>query len=277
MRTYLTYILIVLFTAFLYSCDGNETELPRRGICAHRGENHTNPENTLSAFKAAVSLGAHMIEFDVRMTKDGYLVIMHDKTVDRTTNGKGLVSEYTLKQIKELDAGSWKSERFKGEKVPLLSEVLDVIPGNIWINVHLKGDAKLGEETAKMLIEKRHTHHAFISCNNEVLQGVKRVDGNIMTCNMERLKNRSEYVDSTISRGFRFIQLLKKRKDENFAGDVKRLREHGIMVSYYHAETAEEVTELFNSGVNFILTNSLEDMLNVADSLGIKPNKQGKR
>jgi len=68
-------------------------DLPQRGICAHRGANNTHPENTIAAFKEAIRLGAHMIEFDVQMSKDSVLVIMHDKTVDRTTNGHGLISD----------------------------------------------------------------------------------------------------------------------------------------------------------------------------------------
>ncbi len=111
--------------------------LPERGICAHRGAMETHPENTLAAFKEAVFLGAHMIEFDVRLTKDGHLVILHDETVDRTTNGMGKISELTLHEVKQLDAGSWKSEIFTGEKIPTLQEVLIVLPENIWLNIHL--------------------------------------------------------------------------------------------------------------------------------------------
>ncbi len=267
---------IVLITLF-YGCGAGRVVLPQQGICAHRGENQTNPENTISAFREAVSLGAHMIEFDVRMTKDGHLVIMHDKTVDRTTNGKGLVGELTLKQIKELDTGSWKSEKFKGERVPLLSEALEVIPKNMWINLHLKGDEKLVIATAKVLVEKNRTRQAFIACTADVLKGVRSVNPDILICNMERQADRSEYVEGTINGKFAFIQLLKKRNDSSLADDVKKLNDNNIIINYYHAETAEEVTELFDLGVNFILTNNLKEMLNVADSLGIKPNKQDKR
>ena len=234
------------------------------------------PKVTELVVREAVSLGAHMIEFDVRMTKDGHLVIMHDKTVDRTTNGKGLVRELTLKQIKELDAGSWKSEKFKGERVPLLSEALAVIPKNMWINLHLKGDGKLGIATAKVLVEKNRTRQAFIACTTDVLKGVRSVNPDILICNMERQADRSEYVKGTINGKFAFIQLLKKRNDSSLADDVKKLNDNNIMINYYHAETAEEVTELFDLGVNFILTNNLKEILNVADSLGIKPNKQDK-
>ncbi len=266
--------LLVLFVAsalFIFSgCKDKSKELPARGICAHRGENRVHPENTLSAFRAAIDMGAHMIEFDVRLTKDKKPVIMHDRSVDRTTDGKGLVSELTFEQIRKLDAGSWKSEKFKGEKVPTLSEALDVMPENIWLNVHLKGDKELGKIVSKVIEEKHRKKQAVIACNTVVLEGVKEADDDFLICNMERQGNRAEYVDETIKGKFPFIQLLIKRKDNTLADDVKRLNKNHVKVNYYHAETADETKELFDMGVNFVLTNNLEEMLDVAESLGIE-------
>ncbi len=269
-------ILVLFAISTLVQCSNSETLLPERGICAHRGENKTNPENTLSAFGAAVKLGAQMIEFDVRLTKDKIPVIMHDKSVDRTTNGTGLVSELMFQEIRTFDAGSWKSGKFKGEKVPTLPEVLDVIPGNIWMNIHLKGDKELGMVVAKTILERGQTKHAVIACNREVLEGVKTVGDEFIICNMERQGNRSEYVTETINSKFPFIQLLIKRKDETLAGDIKRLNDNSVKVNYYHSETAEETTNLFNMGVDFVLTNNLDEMLSVAESIGIKRVKSAK-
>lgn len=95
----------------------------------HRGTVHLAPENTLAAFRKAIELGLDLIEIDVRETRDGHLVIMHDATVDRTTNGKGRVADLTLEEIKRLDAGSWFSPKFAGERVPTLEEALDLMKG----------------------------------------------------------------------------------------------------------------------------------------------------
>lgn len=84
---------------------------------AHRGASTYAPENTMAAFYKAIELGANGIEIDLRMTKDHHIVIVHDDTVDRTTNGKGLVKELTLAELGELDAGSWFSEKYAGEKI----------------------------------------------------------------------------------------------------------------------------------------------------------------
>src|SRR5690606_35407546 len=78
--------------------------MPLRGVCAHRGASATHPENTLSALREAIRLGAHMLEFDVRATLDGQLVLMHDPNVDRTTNGVGAVSEMNFDLLRKLDA-----------------------------------------------------------------------------------------------------------------------------------------------------------------------------
>ena len=261
------FVFIALLSLSVFSC---KQSLPDRGICAHRGENQEHPENTLSAFKAAIDMGAQMIEFDVRLTKDKKPVIMHDRSVDRTTNGKGLVSELTFEEIRKLDAGSWKSEKFKGEKVPTLEETLDIMPQNIWLNVHLKGDRELGKIVAQVIREKKREKQAVIACDSRVLAGVREVGDDFLICNMERQSDRKEYVDETIRKKFPFIQLLIKRRDETLAGDVKRLNENNIKVNYYHAETPESTRELFDMGVDFVLTNHLKDMLRVADSLGIE-------
>ena len=265
-------LLVSLFAAGLFT-QCTTPKLPVRGICAHRGEHEVNPENTLPAFKTAIDMGAHMIEFDVRLTKDKKPVIMHDKTVDRTTNGTGLVSELTFAEIRRLDAGSSKSDRFKGVKVPTLQEVLDIMPDNVWLNVHLKGDEELGRIVAEVIRDKKRMKQAVIACDSEVLKGVQTVGGDFLICNMERQDNRPEYVDETIKRKFPFIQLLIKRRDETLAGDVKRLNENHVKVNYYHAETSEETKELFDMGVDFILTNNLDEMLDVAESLGIERRK----
>tara|TARA_R110002095_G_scaffold184231_1_gene161453 strand:+ start:6890 stop:7723 length:834 start_codon:yes stop_codon:yes gene_type:complete len=92
-------------------------------IVAHRGLLRVSPENTLANFRACLELRLGF-EFDVQRTKDGHLVCMHDGTVDRTTNGTGNVSDLTLSEVKQLDAGSWFDSRFAGEKVPTIEEVL---------------------------------------------------------------------------------------------------------------------------------------------------------
>jgi len=97
-------------------------------IIGHRGIPHLTPENTMASFRAAVENGADGLETDVQMTKDGELVLIHDETLDRTTNGKGLVLTHTLSELKSLDAGSKFDPAFKNEKYPRSGNSLNSFP-----------------------------------------------------------------------------------------------------------------------------------------------------
>ncbi len=110
-------------------------------IFAHRGASRKYPENTLIAFEAALKMGANGIECDVQLTKDGHIVVIHDVTLQRTTSGFGLVRQYTLSQLKKLDAGSWFDPRFRHTRIPTLDEVLrwvHSVPFPVFINIELK-------------------------------------------------------------------------------------------------------------------------------------------
>jgi glycerophosphoryl diester phosphodiesterase len=108
---------------------------------AHRGYRAKYPENTLVAFKAALDTGVQMIELDVALSRDRKLVVIHDATLERTTNGHGPVNGHTLKQLKQLDAGSWFHPMFAGEHLPELIEVLDLVDGRVSINIEIKPHA----------------------------------------------------------------------------------------------------------------------------------------
>ncbi len=93
-------------------------------VSAHRGASGYAPENTLAAFRRAHELGADMVEFDVHLTADDRLVVLHDDTLDRTTTGRGYVRDHTWDDIRRLDAGAWYAPEFVGQRVPLLDEAL---------------------------------------------------------------------------------------------------------------------------------------------------------
>ena len=119
----------------------NIDHLPTPLFIAHRGFRSRFPENTLSAFKGAMDAGAHMIELDVTLTKDRELVVIHDDTVDRTTDGCGTVSKLTLRQLVQLDAGSWFDPRFNKERLPTLAQVLETTKNHIMVNIEIKHSA----------------------------------------------------------------------------------------------------------------------------------------
>ncbi|MEM0481436.1 MAG: glycerophosphodiester phosphodiesterase family protein [Nitrososphaerota archaeon] len=120
-------------------------------ITAHRGFSGRFPENTLRAVKEALRLGVDGIEVDARTTKDGIVVLMHDETVERTTNGGGRVRDLTWPVIRRLDAGSWKGEEFRGEPVPRLEDVLAETGGRVVLHVEVK---EPGDEEAVLKVIK---------------------------------------------------------------------------------------------------------------------------
>ena len=242
--------------------------MPVRGVCAHRGASDTHPENTLAAFRQAIRLGAQMIEFDVALSKDGQLVLMHDATVDRTTNGKGPVSQLTLAELKKLDAGSWKGDQFKNERTPTLDEALAIMPKNIWLNVHLKGGAELAEKVTKRIVASERLYQAFLACGVEAARAAKRVHSRIMICNMERQASSLQYINETIEMKAEFIQLL--GGDSVDPAHTKRLRERGIRINYCCTNEADKLRRLLEAGVEFPLVDRVGSMLKVADQSGIK-------
>ena len=105
---------------------------------AHRGASRYAPENTLAAVRLALEHGAPAVECDLQRTKDGHLVIIHDQTVDRTTDGRGPVGAQTFADLRRLDAGRWFAPEFAGERIPLLDELLDVIRGRALLQLEIK-------------------------------------------------------------------------------------------------------------------------------------------
>ncbi len=112
-------------------------DLKKPVIFAHRGACALAPENTIASFELAVAHGADAVELDAKLSRDGVVMVIHDPTLERTTNGKGKVNEFTLKELKTLDAGSKFEANFSGEKIPTLEEVFEHVGNKLLVNVEL--------------------------------------------------------------------------------------------------------------------------------------------
>lgn len=112
-------------------------ELPKPLLLAHRGACACAPENTLAAFQLAMRQGAHGVELDAKLSADGSIVVMHDASVDRTTDGSGKVNEMPLSALRELDAGFHSNGAYRGEKIPTLVEVLETLGSQAYVNIEL--------------------------------------------------------------------------------------------------------------------------------------------
>lgn len=123
-------------------------------VIAHRGASGYAPENTLIAFKKAKELGINWVEFDVMLTSDGEVIVIHDETLDRTTNAKGNVIDFSFEQIKTFDAGSWFDPRFSNARVPSLREVIEFLRvHNMSANIEIKAQEGMEEITVKKVLE----------------------------------------------------------------------------------------------------------------------------
>jgi glycerophosphoryl diester phosphodiesterase len=125
-------------------------KLPSPIIFAHRGASAYAPENTLVSFRRAVEYGADAVELDTKLSLDREVMVIHDPTIDRTTDGSGRVNQLTLKELKKLDAGSWFSPQYKDEKIPTLSEVFEAVGKQVLINIELTNYTSVGDK----LVEK---------------------------------------------------------------------------------------------------------------------------
>lgn len=153
-------------------------------IYAHRGSRGTHPENTLASFKEALRVGADGIELDVHLSKDGQVLVIHDETIDRTTNGEGLVKDLTCDQLRTYSAGAWFHPAYQDEKIPLLKEVFHLLIDHNFkgdLNIELKTDQINYEGLVQKCLDLQSECYLpfsiiYSSFNPETLKEVKQLD-----------------------------------------------------------------------------------------------------
>jgi len=184
----------------------------------HRGASKYEPENTILSFKKAFKMGADAVEFDVRQTKDGKIIVMHDKSVDRTTNGFGLVNEMTLREIRKLDAGN-------GEKVPTLKEALSIVKknkGTCLVEIKEKGiEEKVLKEIKKLKMEKNVIITSFYT---QSLKRVKELNPKIETglITMNKIKNTFGFLRLCKAIKVDWVLPEKKSLTKKFAEEIRK-------------------------------------------------------
>lgn len=240
-------------------------KMPARGLCAHRGENLTCPENTMAAFGEAIRLGAAMVECDVWLTRDGEPVIIHDASVDRTTQGTGKVHDLTLAQIRALDAGAWKSPKFVGERVPTLIEFLRAMPRNVWLNIQVMGEEPLGRLVARLVVQEGRLHQSILAGSPRMLTAARQVHPSILTLNLQGQVATESYIERSIALKSDFIQLYGAITTQH----VARLHAASIRVNHFWADDNQRLEELVRQGVDFPLVDHLPLMRDAAGALGL--------
>ena len=249
----------------------------------HRGDRKNYPENTMPAFRAIETMAADAIETDVRMTSDGHLVLIHDRNVQRTTNGQGFVDEMTLEEIRTLDAGSWKDPAFAGLQIPTVEEFLDFVSKtNLLVNWELKQyPLELGEKKAYGCIDK-------LVALIERYGMTERIMNSFSDCNLEYVS--TKWPHKFAIHGYIHYQNPKDtptrplesfldwaaiwRKDaEHAAGfeeDYAFAKEHDILTCILVPDTIEDYRKALDMGCRMFTSDDPSTAIEVLKVLGVR-------
>ncbi len=217
----------------------------------HRGARAYAPENTLKSFKKALEIGVDAIELDVRKTKDNQLVVIHDSDIKRTTNGKGLVNELTLKEIKGFDAG-------EGEKIPTLGETLDFLDKKMKTFVELK-EAGIEKQVLSVIHEKKlEKNVVIVSFLEDALKKVRELDKDIETGliyarHKNPLKTALELKANYLLAFYRFTH----------TANVEKAHECGLKVVVWTINNPQEVEEYAKKGVDGIASDKPDILMSL--------------
>jgi glycerophosphoryl diester phosphodiesterase len=227
---------------------------------AHRGASGTFPENTLGAFRAAIDAGADMCELDVQLTRDGAVVVIHDDTVERTTDGVGEVAKLTLEEIKRLDAGAkFKGGAIKGERISTLDEVFDVVGGKCGLNIELKAGGVENQVAQIMQARNAFGDSVVSSFDWEYLKNIQQRHFNIRV----GLLAEEKPVDLMMNAVAMRAHSINPRWDMVTADLCKAAHERGLMVYTWTVDSDSRMRALIECGVDGIMTNYPERLRTV--------------
>lgn len=232
---------------------------------AHRGASGQAPENTMAAFEKSLEYQADYFEVDVQMTKDGELILMHDTTVDRTTNGTGRVKDFTFEEIRALDAGSWFHESFAGEKVPTLGEVLDRYTGsNIGILVELKNpelypgiEQKIAEELIQRNITTKDSNIVVQSFHWNAVKKIHQLLPDIATGVLIGYGQTvaGKITNEQLASFQTYASYVNPNKGLLNNDTVHRIHQHRLKTWPYTVNDRKTITQLLHFGVDGIITD----------------------
>ncbi len=226
---------------------------------AHRGARGRYPENTLSAFRAAIDAGADMCELDVQTTRDGVAVAIHDDTVDRTTNGKGAVAKMALGEIKRLDAGAKFAEQFAGERIPTLEEVLAAVKGRCALNIELKAEG-VESEVCKLMREYGAIGTSIVSSFDwDSLARARRIEPALRIGVLAEEKPEAMLAEA-IATGALAVNPRFDLATEELCESAHR---HGLKVYTWTVDVPDAMRALIRNGVDGIMTNYPERLREV--------------
>lgn len=221
-------------------------------LTGHRGAAKLEPENTLLSMQKALDLGVDQIEIDVHLTRDQHLVVLHDTTVDRTTNGEGAVADFTLAAIKQLDAG-------KGEPIPTLQEVIDLVRGKVILQIELKGPGTAEpviETVDRNSMEKEVLLTSFV---HERLREARQLNPDLRLGALWA-DPPPDACEQAIDMGAEAIHIQHLNIDAQL---VQKAHAHGLKIRAWNPDTVEEIQRVVDLGVDAIGSNRPDLLIEV--------------
>jgi len=243
-------------------------------VLGHRGIKAKYPENTIISFEAAIALGVDLIEFDVNMTKDGELVVIHDNTIDRTSDHTGLTRDYTLEELKSFDFGIRFGDGFKGTQIPTLKEVLLLAAPyeNLLLNVEIKDlTHETVDATAAMIKEFNLEERVVIACfDAEIIRYVKKAHPQFRTQGFPG-RYMSNFTEETYDCmfGMGIPIRAKDSTEEKIKADVELAKSKGILAWLFCADTEEDVRRCVDFGCDNITGNDPKVALQTLRKMGM--------
>jgi beta-glucuronidase len=232
-------------------------------ITAHRGASGYAPENTLSSIKAAIEMGADFAEIDVQETMDGEIVLLHDGNLKRTTGLDKGIWETNFVELKTLEAGSWFNEKFQGETIPTLSEVIDSVKGKIKINIELKTNGhekELAERTVRIVKGKDFQQDCiFTSFSRSQIEKVREIDPGLKT---GLIFSKYPQDQDVFTANYDLLSVHYSLVDSVF---IKRALNTGKKVHVWTVNEEAEMKRLINLGVTSIITNFPDKLRNILE------------
>ena len=215
------------------------------------------PENTLAAVQRALEIGVDLVEVDVHLTADGHPVVIHDRTVDRTTDGIGAVETMTLDRIRRLDAGSWFDPAFRGERIPTLEEALDLVYGRALLLVEVKTEEAAEHTVAAVRSLRAQSRVVIQSFLGPAVRAVNRLDRRIPTAFLmsgseANLRRKTGVVKRVLKLGANALALKHTAAQPELV-DMFLSRAMGFWV--WTVDREEDMREMVNMGVGGIITN----------------------
>lgn len=221
-------------------------------VVGHRGAPREEPENTLASFERAMTIGVDWIEFDLRKTKDGVLVVIHDDSVDRTTNGRGKVSDMTFDEIRRLDAGN-------GQRVPSLQEVIDLSRDKVKMDMEIKEDGIEADVVSAIENNSIMAHCMVSSFLLRTIENVKDLNSHIMIAAIMDKIPPDGYIDRLVyDVKADAVMLGTKIALPSFFAELRR---NGFKIGIWNADTPDQIEKYAAMWPDFLCSNYPERLI----------------